>query len=206
MPSATKREQVAVTQTCHVHQGRSNSQLQDSTPLTVYATCKPVALCTVQSICLPQTIHCGMHTQRPSCSRASSVSCSLRAYCMLVPDISRYCPVESVQDSSSVSPGVTSTSGPVMLHSSYPPVYEPVGSEAEWQRSALLTRKFYAVNPPGCVAGDGAGVGKGRQIAGVILDNYARGRRSASLSRLHIRQSMTWVGRTHSCAAVQAVA
>jgi hypothetical protein len=28
-----------------------------------------------------------------------------------------------------------------------------------------------------CGAGDGAGVGKGRQIAGVILDNYARGRR-----------------------------
>ena len=25
--------------------------------------------------------------------------------------------------------------------------------------------------------GDGAGIGKGRQIAGVILDNFARGRR-----------------------------
>ena len=31
----------------------------------------------------------------------------------------------------------------------------------------------------GFFIGDGAGVGKGRQIAGVILDNYARGRRRA---------------------------
>ena len=29
----------------------------------------------------------------------------------------------------------------------------------------------------GFFIGDGAGVGKGRQIAGIILDNYARGRR-----------------------------
>lgn len=29
----------------------------------------------------------------------------------------------------------------------------------------------------GFFIGDGAGVGKGRQIAGVILDNYVRGRR-----------------------------
>lgn len=29
----------------------------------------------------------------------------------------------------------------------------------------------------GFFIGDGAGVGKGRQIAGCILDNYARGRR-----------------------------
>lgn len=31
----------------------------------------------------------------------------------------------------------------------------------------------------GFFIGDGAGVGKGRQIAGIILDNYARGRRRA---------------------------
>ena len=37
----------------------------------------------------------------------------------------------------------------------------------------------------GCLAGagffigDGAGVGKGRQIAGIIMDNFARGRRQA---------------------------
>jgi len=37
----------------------------------------------------------------------------------------------------------------------------------------------------GCiVAGDGAGVGKGRQISGVILDNYVRGRRCAGRSGL----------------------
>ncbi len=29
----------------------------------------------------------------------------------------------------------------------------------------------------GFFIGDGAGVGKGRQIAGIMLDNYARGRR-----------------------------
>ena len=29
----------------------------------------------------------------------------------------------------------------------------------------------------GFFIGDGAGVGKGRQISGIILDNYARGRR-----------------------------
>jgi hypothetical protein len=29
------------------------------------------------------------------------------------------------------------------------------------------------------LAGDGAGVGKGRQISGIILDNYARGRRKS---------------------------
>lgn len=31
----------------------------------------------------------------------------------------------------------------------------------------------------GFFIGDGAGVGKGRQIAGIILDSYARGRRRA---------------------------
>ncbi len=31
----------------------------------------------------------------------------------------------------------------------------------------------------GFFIGDGAGVGKGRQIAGIIMDNYARGRRRA---------------------------
>lgn len=31
----------------------------------------------------------------------------------------------------------------------------------------------------GFFIGDGAGVGKGRQIAGIILDNHARGRRRA---------------------------
>ena len=31
----------------------------------------------------------------------------------------------------------------------------------------------------GFFIGDGAGVGKGRQIAGIILDNYVRGRRRA---------------------------
>ena len=31
----------------------------------------------------------------------------------------------------------------------------------------------------GMFIGDGAGIGKGRQIAGVILDNFARGRRRA---------------------------
>lgn len=31
----------------------------------------------------------------------------------------------------------------------------------------------------GFFIGDGAGVGKGRQISGIILDNYARGRRKA---------------------------
>jgi len=31
----------------------------------------------------------------------------------------------------------------------------------------------------GFFIGDGAGVGKGRQIAGIIMDNYARGRRQA---------------------------
>lgn len=31
----------------------------------------------------------------------------------------------------------------------------------------------------GFFIGDGAGVGKGRQIAGIILDNFARGRRRA---------------------------
>ena len=31
----------------------------------------------------------------------------------------------------------------------------------------------------GFFIGDGAGVGKGRQIAGIVLDNYARGRRRA---------------------------
>ena len=31
----------------------------------------------------------------------------------------------------------------------------------------------------GFFIGDGAGVGKGRQIAGIILDNFARGRRQA---------------------------
>lgn len=31
----------------------------------------------------------------------------------------------------------------------------------------------------GFFLGDGAGVGKGRQIAGIVMDNYARGRRRA---------------------------
>ena len=31
----------------------------------------------------------------------------------------------------------------------------------------------------GFFIGDGAGVGKGRQIAGIIMDNFARGRRQA---------------------------
>ena len=31
----------------------------------------------------------------------------------------------------------------------------------------------------GFFIGDGAGVGKGRQIAGIIMDNFARGRRRA---------------------------
>ena len=31
----------------------------------------------------------------------------------------------------------------------------------------------------GFFIGDGAGVGKGRQIAGIVMDNYARGRRRA---------------------------
>lgn len=35
--------------------------------------------------------------------------------------------------------------------------------------------------PAGCgfFIGDGAGVGKGRQIAGIVIDNYVRGRRKA---------------------------
>lgn len=34
-------------------------------------------------------------------------------------------------------------------------------------------------------AGDGAGVGKGRQIAGVILDSFARGRRWVDVTSCH---------------------
>lgn len=37
-------------------------------------------------------------------------------------------------------------------------------------------------HPPACLhsaPGDGAGVGKGRQISGIVLDNYARGRRKS---------------------------
>ena len=35
--------------------------------------------------------------------------------------------------------------------------------------------------PAGCgfFIGDGAGVGKGRQISGIVIDNYVRGRRKA---------------------------
>jgi hypothetical protein len=36
----------------------------------------------------------------------------------------------------------------------------------------------FVITGAGFFIGDGAGVGKGRQIAGVIIDNYARGRRS----------------------------
>ena len=35
----------------------------------------------------------------------------------------------------------------------------------------------YFVTGAGFFIGDGAGVGKGRQIAGIMLDNFARGRR-----------------------------
>jgi len=38
---------------------------------------------------------------------------------------------------------------------------------------------MHAIPGAGFFIGDGAGVGKGRQIAGIILDNYARGRRRA---------------------------
>lgn len=37
--------------------------------------------------------------------------------------------------------------------------------------------KKYAYTGAGFFIGDGAGVGKGRQIAGIVLDNYARGRK-----------------------------
>eukprot|EP00955_Chlamydomonas_euryale_P031878 334431-Chlamydomonas_euryale.AAC.1 len=47
----------------------------------------------------------------------------------------------------------------------------------------IPSSRHYALNPTAltrCVyPGDGAGVGKGRQIAGVVIDSYVRGRRNA---------------------------
>lgn len=60
----------------------------------------------------------------------------------------------------------------------------------------FVPRPFQHLPPPPSCAGDGAGVGKGRQISGVILDNYARGRRCAQC-RLPCKTSSS-VHRPHS--------
>ena len=41
-------------------------------------------------------------------------------------------------------------------------------------------RRLYTHSMSSTFTGDGAGVGKGRQIAGTIIDNWARGRRCGS--------------------------
>ena len=47
---------------------------------------------------------------------------------------------------------------------------------------------FFSIPILACIlTGDGAGVGKGRQIAGTIIDNWARGRRCASRLSLWLR-------------------
>lgn len=46
-------------------------------------------------------------------------------------------------------------------------------------RSHVLDIALIGHAGAGFFLGDGAGVGKGRQIAGIIMDNYARGRRRA---------------------------
>lgn len=77
-----------------------------------------------------------------------------------------------------------------------------------------LTRTLHACHAgAGFFIGDGAGVGKGRQIAGIILDNYVRGRRRAvwlststvsasthSMLILHMKQPMfTLLGHMQPC-------
>ncbi len=43
----------------------------------------------------------------------------------------------------------------------------------------MQLREINGLPGAGFFIGDGAGVGKGRQIGGIIMDNYARGRRRA---------------------------
>ena len=67
----------------------------------------------------------------------------------------------------------------VSMHASdsYPPPHSLGAVHGSLQPATPLTACCALHTGAGFFIGDGAGVGKGRQIAGVIIDNYVRGRR-----------------------------